>query len=71
MTGEPPVYVPLLDAPLDSEEAIEAEAVAVQRYERIVELSKRLAGMPDDADDVPALEAVLALARDYKRRSGE
>jgi hypothetical protein len=64
-------YVPLLDAPLDSEDAIEAEAVAVQRYERIVELSKRLSGLPTDADDIDALETVLRIARDYKRRSGE
>jgi len=71
MTGEPPVYVPLLDAPLDSEEAIEREAVAVQRYERVIELAKWLAGLPTDADDIDALEAVLRIARDYKRRSDE
>ncbi len=66
--GEPPDYVPIIDGPLDTEQQIETEAVAATRYLRIVEIAEKMTGV---LGDVAALEAVLEIARDYKRRSGE
>lgn len=59
----PDQYVHLLDA-----SDAEREAVAMQRYDRIIRDARLISGVPDDASDLQALEEMVVVACDYERR---